>query len=297
MKIIQSFAKFDEGNPRLNKLMTPPKNGDNDHVKLLFYSFLLSYLTLKKYYGSVVMYCNQSSINDLIKYIPYDEVKIVENKNSMLFWSYYKIDIMKSMKTDFIHVDSDVFIFTDLFSPFIENKKYDNMVQNIIPEGYNYAKDYVKQYDKFVFENNIINPKTYDGRCHSCGVIGMRHTHKNGYIKFCEKIRSSFEEMGCTNAGFMGKVVEELASYLYSIKNGLKTFQILPYEDIIKYGSENKAADYHNYTHLYLDNKFKTKYVRLVRNKIIGEFPNAKKYIDEYEKKIMIETNLMNELI
>jgi hypothetical protein len=115
-------------------------------------------------------------------------------------------------------------------------------------------------------------------------------------VEFCEKIRRGFEEQGCTNAGFMGMVTEELASYLYSLKNGLKTYQILPYEDIIKYGSENKAADYHNYTHLYLDNKFKTKYVRLVRNKILKEFPDAKKYVEDYEKKIMEKTNLINEL-
>jgi len=32
----------------------------------------------------------------------YDDIKIVENKNTPLFWSYYKVDIMKSMRTDFI---------------------------------------------------------------------------------------------------------------------------------------------------------------------------------------------------
>lgn len=52
MKIIQSFAEFEEGTPHLD-------DENVDKKSLNFYSFLLSYLTINKYHGSVTMYCNQ----------------------------------------------------------------------------------------------------------------------------------------------------------------------------------------------------------------------------------------------
>ena len=45
MKIIQSYAQFEEGSPRAY--------GDKEKNLLGFYSFLLSYLTLNKYYGKI----------------------------------------------------------------------------------------------------------------------------------------------------------------------------------------------------------------------------------------------------
>jgi hypothetical protein len=280
MKIIQSYAHFSEGSPRLNGV-------NKNKIFLNFYSFLLSYLTLKKYYGNVAMYCNESGYEKIVKHIPYDEINIIENNNSVRFWSYYKIDTIRQMNQDFIHVDSDVFIFDDLFSSFINNGGYDNIVQNIIPESYNYVKDYVKNYNKFIVENDIINPEKYDRRCHGCGVIGMRCKHKDGYVEMCDKIKKNFEENDCTDIGFIGMVCEELASYLYSLKHVLNTYQIIPYDDILKYGSENVAANYHNYTHLYLDSKFKPKYVKLVRNKILKEFVEATEIVEKYEKDVM----------
>lgn len=290
MKIIQSFAKFKDGNPRLNNLMQPSKVEQKDKQekeKLLFYSFLLSYLTLKKYYGAVTIYCNKTAREFLIKYIPYDQIKIMENRNDMMFWSYYKIDVIKTMKTDFIHVDTDVFIFADVFRNFINNKTYDNLVQNTIAEGNNYVRNYVSDFRDYVVSHDIIDPRKYDGRCHSCGVFGMRKNLIGNYVEIAEKMRQGFIEGNTTDYGFIGMAVEELASYLYSIKNNLKTYETIPYSDIIKYGGEHKAADYHNYTHLYLDNKFKPNYVKLVRRKTLKLFPEAIQYIERFEKEMM----------
>lgn len=299
MKIIQSFAKFDSGNPRLNGLVKPSVNqGDNkEREKLLFYSFLLSYLTLKKYYNEVTMYCNNSAQDFLVKHIPYDDVVILENENDYRFWSYYKIDVIKQTKTDFIHVDSDVFIFGDIFSNFINDRnKYSGIVQNIIPESVNYCKRYVNDFRDFVTEYKIIDPKKYDGRCYSCGVIGMKGNLKYGYVSSCETIKKGFMRSKLDDYGFIGMAVEELAFYLYFLKNNLNAYEILPYEDVLKYG-EHKAANYHKYTHLYLDSKFKTKYVKLVRNKIIKEFPHALKYIETYENEIMKNSPYLKEIL
>lgn len=290
MKIIQSFALFDEGNPRLHYDI-------NKNKELLnFYSFLLSYLTLNKYYGKVTMYCNEKAQNSLIKYIPYDEVKIVENRNSMKFWSYYKVDIMKRMRQDFIHVDSDVFIFDDLFSEFINNENLDIIIQNIIPEESNYVNKYVDMFREFIIENDIINPEKYDGRCHSCGTIGMRIKHKKGYIELCEKMRKGFIDGDTKDVWFIGMASEELAMYLFSINNNLNVHEILPYVDIVKYG-EKGAGNYHDYTHMYLDSKFQPKYVKLIRRKIIKEFPEHTITIQKYEDEIMNGSELLDEII
>jgi hypothetical protein len=45
-----------------------------------FYIILLSYLNLKKLYGNVTMYCNKIAYENIIKYIPFDEIIIMENK-------------------------------------------------------------------------------------------------------------------------------------------------------------------------------------------------------------------------
>jgi hypothetical protein len=287
MKIIQSFAAFEKGAPRAY--------GSAERDSLSFYSFLLSYLTLKKYYGSVRMYCNQRAKDKLIKYIPYDEVKIVENKNDEMFWSYYKVDVIKSMRTDFIHVDSDVFIFADLFSEFMKNKKYDIIVQNHIPENINYVGGYVNNFRDFVVENNIIDTNIYDGRCCSCGVLGMRHEHKKSFIEMCESIKKGFMSGKTDDKWFIGMASEELALYFAELKYGWKSYEILPYKDLLKYG-EQKAGDYHHYTHMYLDSKFQPKYVKLIRNKILKAFPDAKKYVDEYEKTVMKASPYLNAL-
>ena len=288
MKIIQSFAQFDKGSPRAF--------GDKEKNLLGFYSFLLSYLTLKKYYGKVRMYCNQAAQDSLIKYIPYDEVKIVENKNTELFWSYYKVDIMKSMRTDFIHVDTDVFIFADLFREFINNEEYDIILQNHIPNEINYVKGYVDRFRDFVIEHNIIDPNTYDGRCASCGTIGMRHKHKKNYIEICELLRKGFIDAGTEDQWFIGMASEELAMYLAELKYGLKSYDVLPYEDVLKY-TEKGAGNYHNYTHMYLDSKFQPRYVKAIRLKTLHDFPEAITLIEKYENDVMKNTKIIKEIL
>jgi len=282
MKIIQSYAKFENGTPRAY--------GDTEKESLNFYSFLFSYLTLKKYYESVRMYCNKSAQESLIKYIPYDEVKIFENPNDERFWSYYKVDVMKSMRTDFIHVDSDVFIFADLFSKFINDESYDVLTQNQVPEKDNYVNKYVQNF------YDIIDPDQYDGRCLSCGVVGMRHKHKNGYIDVCEKMKKGFIDKGTTDKWFIGMVSEELALYFYCTKNKFKLYEILPYEDVLKYG-EKGAGNYHNYTHMYLDTKFQPRFVKAIRMRILKDFPDAKKYVNKYENEVMSKTKIINEIL
>jgi len=274
MKIIQSFAEFDEGTVYLT-------NDKRSMTYLSFYSFLLSYLTLKKYYGSVTMFCNQKAYDSFIKYIPYDEIKIFENNNSFEFWSYYKVDTIKRMKEKFIHVDSDVFLFDDLFSPFMDSRKYDVIVQDIIPARINAATHFVNDNKEFLLENNIIDHNNYDGRCFSCGTIGMTPKVITEYVNICDLLKSAYQKNILKNVNPLGMILEELSFYLLTLNKKLRLYEVLPHDEILEHGIE-KTGDIRKYTHLWFNNKYRPQIIQAIKLKVKKEFPEYGELIDKY---------------
>lgn len=287
MKIIQSFAEFDEGSLYYD-------SNTSENLKYLnFYSFLLSFLTLQKYYGSVTMYCNQKAYDSFIKYIPYNEIIIIENNNSFDFWSYYKVDIINQMNEKFIHVDSDVFIFDDLFSDFINNK-YNVIVQDIIHKEINDedAVSLLKHYEEFIDKNKIINPNIYDKKCISGGVIGMDLEVKNKFIELSHKIKYNYDnKLLIFNTDYIAPITEELTLYLIILKNKLNMIEMLPFDLVNKYGRET-TGNIIKYTHMWFDSKFNSNYINLIKNKIIKEFPNYIDVITEYEFNVINKNNI-----
>lgn len=282
MKIVQSYSQFNDGcryaGSRLN----------GTEVYLNFYTFLLSYLTLKKYYGSVTMYCNKKAYDTFIKYIPYENVVIKENKYSQEYWSAYKLDVIEDMEETFIHVDSDVFIFDDLFKPFIENKNgFDIIVQHTNPPKLNGAKGFVKSNSIILNNCNVIKFGKYDDKCFSCGVLGMNVKTKNLYISDVKKIydlmqkkifRTGYESYRCL-------ILEELTFYLTAINNELKWHNILPYGDIVKHGEYN-SGNISKYTHMWFDTKFVKRNIELILNKIKKDFEKDYYLVENYNKEI-----------
>jgi hypothetical protein len=219
MRIIQSFAKL---NIEANQYVGNKLNGGELYLNL--YSFLLSYLTLKKWYGHVTMYCNQHAYDTIIKHIPYDDVVILENEyNNIKFWSHYKVQVMNQMKENFIHVDSDVFIFKDILRPFLDGY-FDGIVQDKIPAEVNFTRGFI--------DHNIDKlPKNFDRRCYSCGVVGMT-------MPVLEKYRAMNEYLfdGIRHERFKGQkeyeslyfgIVEELGFYITCFENKFKIHEIL----------------------------------------------------------------------
>ncbi len=276
-KIIQSFSQFDTG------VMYARGDLYNKEVYLNFYSFLLSYLTLKKYYGEVVMYCNQKAYDTFIKHIPYDEIIIKENRFlTDKYWNAYKLDVIADVKTPFIHVDSDVFIFDDLFRPFIENQDtYDVIVQNILPKERNLILDFVKNNATYLKGNNLL-VDNYDGKCLSCGVIGMGLETKEKFIHNTEKLLNAMEKEEVKDMIHTAMVLEELTFYFTVLQNDLKVYDILPYDDVYKY-DETLAGDKHYYTHLWFYTKFQKKNIDLVKNKIKTHFSDMYYLVERYE--------------
>lgn len=278
MKIIQSFAKFDEGSPYSN----------NKKAYLNFYTFLLSYLTLNKYYGHVTMICNQSAYDDIIKYIPYDDIIIAENKNSFHFWSAYKLDAIKLIDDDIIHVDSDVFIFDNIFDEFILSKKYDIIVQDLIKWKDNSLMNFITGNSEFLIDNDIINPEIYDGRFTSCGVLGMKKGIKEVYINAVDKTYDAMKNKKLKNLLLHQEamILEELTLYLIPLEHKYNIYDILstnlPYEiDNIKAGNLKK------YSHMWFGSKFDDKYVNLIIRKIRTEFSRHGFRINKYEADLI----------
>lgn len=276
MKIIQSFAQFNEGSPYM--VMS---NNTINNPKLNFYVFLLSYITLKERYGSVTMFCNEIGYKNVVKYIPYDNIIIEENKNDFKFWNGYKIDSMKNVKDDFIHVDSDVLIFDNVFDDFI-NGDYELIVQDILSKENNFISDIYSLHENTYQNLNIFKRKfDYDGRCVSCGVFGMKKIMQEPYFKAYDKIYEAIlnNELN-TNCDTM--VVEELTAYLVAIDNRFKIKDILPHEIIKNYGIDF-AANKYKYTHLWFMSKYKPYNINLIKKMIKKKYNGYYKYVETFE--------------
>jgi len=289
MKIIQSFSEFEEGNPYYDK----DEYGDKKYLN--FYTFLLSFLTLNKYYGEVTMYCNQKAYDSFIKYIPYSEIIILENNNSFDFWSCYKVDVIRLQTEKFIHVDNDVFIFDDLFSEFINSNTYNVISQDIIHKGLtedihfflDHYEEFLNNNSDFFIDNDIINPNIYDSKCVSCGTIGMTLEVRDEWIKIHDKIKYQYEnELFDFMPNYITTIAEELSLYLVILKNDLNLYKVLP-QNLVDIHGVLDTGNIVKYTHMWFDSKFNSKYVKLIKNKIKKDFPKYINLIKEYELNVI----------
>lgn len=291
MKIIQSFSQFNNHQYTGSKLK-------GTEIYLLFYSFLFSYLTLKKYYGAVTMYCNQKAYDTFIKYIPYDKIIIKENKYTQRFFSAYKLDIIAEQNETFIHIDPDVFIFEDLFREYIDNQdKYDIIIQFVDTNNFNitYNKDNMYIYD------DVCDMKKYKpihkrngqiiGNNFANGVVGMNMKVKDIYIKDATKVYNLIKKTNLSKL-ILGWMLEELTLYFTATRNNFKWYSI--FGNIKKsissrkfniIGNIRKWRNY-NYTHLWWDKKFIKDNIIFIKNKIKRDFKEQYYLIEEYEKYI-----------
>lgn len=282
MKIIQSFAQFDERNFYLKE-----RNFDSNKIYLSFYTFLLSYLTLNKYYGKITMYCNQKAYDSFIKYIPYDDIVIMENKNDINFWNYYKVDVMRRQRTKFIHVDSDVFIFGKIFDEFIYLTKYEAIVQDTLKAEWNPFKvDQPKVID-FLNKKNLLKTDNLEMKTVSCGTVGMTQELKTEYLKISKALKDGFDNKELdVNPLLMSMISEELALYIALVNEKYEYHNILPYDEISKNGHKGVGLKY-KYTHMWFGTKYESRYVELIKLRIAKDFPNHIKTIEKYDNEVM----------
>ncbi len=283
MRIIQSYAQFNEGSPYIKN------NGLGEGVIYLnFYTFLLSHLTLKKYYGHVTMYCNESAYNTFIKFIPYDNIIIRNNDNDIEFWNKYKVDVIAQQNEDFIHVDSDVFIFDDVFRPFCDSTKYDIIVQDVLSPDLNFVKNFIHKNSLWLLNNGVFNSNIYDDRCFSCGTLGLRKEHIEKYVKMGNLIYDGFKNNQLYSDSWpKGMILEELVLYMASLENNLKHYDIIPYNEIMNVNNGVRSLGLkYKYTHMWFSSKFVKSNIDLIKNKIKAEFGGYYKIVEKYDEYI-----------
>jgi len=280
MNIIQSFARYTGVSPYIKG----KGRSKSDYYYLNFYSMLLSYITLQQQYGSVTMFCDKAAHDSLIKYVPYDNIEIVENQNDFLMWSKYKLDIMKLIGEDFIHVDQDVAVFDDFYKPFIDGK-CDVLVQDVVSRKKNYTKPLVNNNLEYFRDTKILT-KPYDGQAFSCGSVGLTTEVQKYYFAGIDVLYNDMLEHGIENLDFAAMILEETLLYLITIENDFKYHSIIEQQDVDKHGILY-AGDKIGYAHFWSRNKFKQQYLTGIRNKLLQDYSGFGEYILKFESEIM----------
>lgn len=254
MKIIQSYYLHKENN-RIQTISS----------YLNFYMILLSYLTLKKQYNSVTMYCNNVAYDKLIKFIPYDEIVIKDNNSNI----DYKIKTIIDISEPFIYVDTSISIFDNIFDKYI-NDKNDLLVKKLsdkITLGPGY---FVQQNKKFLSDNNIC-VANYNNKYFETDIVGMNLKFKEKYIEIFYKIFNAMKDnkiKGNYDFGYKELVLDELAIYLTHINNNFTSYQI---------GNSSK------YTQMINNCQLEINYINIIKNKIKKDFSEYYYLIEIYE--------------
>lgn len=283
MKIIQSFAQFEEGSHYVGY------DDDSEVVYLTFYSALLSYITIKERYGHVTMFCNQRAYDSFVKYIPYDEIIIKENKNDFTYWSLYKIDSIRECDGDVIHIDPDVFLFENLLTPFIEGDA-DVIVQDFLTERPNIVSDFVYENLDFLREKGIYT-KEFDGGSISGGVMGMRKHVRETYFDVVDIIKTEIDSNHLKEVTHPTTILDEQAFYLIIIEHALKVHEIIPREVIIEHGVVD-SGNVMGYAHMWQSSKYMPENIKDIKRKILYDYPEYHRKVIEYETHVMMKTEI-----
>jgi hypothetical protein len=276
MKIIQSFYQI--GNE------TAFHQKSNDNYLLNFYSALLSFILLKKHFGKVIMYCNRLAYDEMLKFIPYDEFIIEEfdylnSDNYKTEWGLLKFNIYNKQTEPFIHIDTDVFLFDNLFKPFITDKQYDGIVQSVEDHCH-----FITSNDNLsVLFFDTITQEMINNQIHSfnCGVVGFRD------MSFCKiyyqqalLINQLFNENVLKAPDSMKVLIFEQLCLYQTVKKYSKNFyKVINDDDYLN----NRIS---GYTHLLGGNKYVGFIIIKIRDKIIDEYPDYIDCIYLFEKKI-----------
>lgn len=292
MNIYQSYIYFENASTSTTKA--------NQH-HLNFYTYLHSYILLKKLYGSVSIVCNKNALKLFIQYIPYDNITIIEPsqvKNHRNFWSLLKVNSYKSMKTPFIHVDGDVLVFKNVFEKFIKGN-YDVLTQSIEPINNNVYKkhglsiknrntgfsQYNDSYDKSfqTLKDNgfLLLPKL--DYAYNCGVFGIKNEKiKNDYIDTVNQVGGIMNKRQNNCNGYYASFIEQYILTDFIIKGNLKHTEVFDEHALLQKGMEHVAKQI-GFTHFWCDSKFNKSYIDLIKTSIKNKYPDYIQYIENFE--------------
>lgn len=287
MKIVQSNYIYKD--PLYTTKMKYETNETN-----LFYSSLLSYITLKKYYGSVKFFTNGHGYNKIFKYIPYDEVEIVALPNKILehninaFWFYIKMIALKRTKGTVIHVDNDVMIFSNLFNKFIADKNAHILAQEVeadaLWKGYEYVFSVHGKKLKTKLSHAYIAQESIN-----CGVLGFKTDKiKNEYLNKVEQLVDFFIDNDYLNTEKFSNVLQSMYPIIIEQCNLNDVVLKSDYNVKLILNSKTQKLKSHEaniikYTHLWSKHKFDPYIINMIKRKIKRDFPEYYTYVTTFE--------------
>lgn len=289
MKIIQSTYIYDE-------TLSMIKNRVKCNNINMFYSSLLSYITLKHYYGDVKFFTNPLGYERIFKYIPYDELELIELPSKILktninaLWFYAKIIALKNTKGPLIHVDNDVMIFKSVFDNFINDRNIDILAQEL--ESIEQWSGYKVVFDKLGTKLKEKLENVYQGKDPiNCGVLGFKSDNiKNEFVKEVDDLIDFFiknnyfnEKLYTTHYQTLyPMVIEQCNLKEFTLNNNYSVKLILN-----NMNSELKQQEANNlkYTHLWSKHKYDPYIINMIKRKIKREFPKYYKYVEIFEEK------------
>ena len=276
-------------------------NFDNEYdVKYLnknFYSYLFSVLLIKKLGYKIELYCDKEAY-EIYSLIPYDKIHIIDFDSdgiSSKFWIWGKIKTQMLLKTPYIHIDGDVFLFRDIIGNRLSNGQYKVVVQSTEDKkilGDHFNEIYTNALKPFEELDLNVFWRKYDLTAYNCGVVGFNDLElKNKYVNLVKELLLKISSNGNFNHNrkkYYGMFLIAEQSLLYYLlkENNVNPLEILPYQEIIKRKNDwYSIANEIGYCHMWAYSKYKKSVIDKIKYKINKFFPQYVGIIKEFELK------------
>jgi hypothetical protein len=224
MKVIQSFWS----KPFLadTKEETDRFKGGWLSSKFNFYSWALSCLKFKEFYGKVELYTDRFGKELLIDRLnlPYDKVHIVlndlDNYPSQL-WALGKVYTYSLQDEPFLHADSDVFIWERLPEDFTNAQVFSQNEEVNFPRYQEVLEVVKKKFINVPSELTHIYDKTNNILAFNAGIIGGRDVEffKRYTRKAISFINDNIQNLYLVEGGIFNMLFEQQLGYNVALKD------------------------------------------------------------------------------
>ncbi|MFN7655361.1 MAG: DUF6734 family protein [Cyclobacteriaceae bacterium] len=230
MKIIQSFWTK-PGLKEANFNISDRNMGGWVDKRFNYFSWALSCLQLKKFYGRVELITDSAGFDLFVRKLslPYDDVKVALdeldlNEYHYDLWALGKLKAYSLQEEPFIHVDGDVFIF-EKFSNDFENS--DLLAQNA-EYGFNYYEDAFKKIEEsfdYIPQVLLSSRKKNDNKVVgvNAGIVGGKNVGFFQEYSACafEFVNRNRSKLAQINIGLFNNVFEQFLFYAMAEKMGI----------------------------------------------------------------------------
>lgn len=169
--------------------------------KEILYTQLLSVLMIKKIYGKISFYTNETIAKQIVDIgIPYDEINtsILSNIETKTF-SVLKLKVFESINEPFIHIDTDTIIYKNINLNLEKNylfgyKDFPDLNETTTPSGFNnYVKNALKSYAFLFNQLENTHPESIRKNFDVSTIPNMNFIYVKDHDTFRKAVQSSLQ--------------------------------------------------------------------------------------------------------